>query len=114
MRCQPCIELTVLAARWPTPLDSGMVVGSSIHVVREPIGSASGDDLPVQQRCRLRGYSVQRASEGDGFVSETQQRSPVIWRCARCMTLVHPSDEETPAAWCPRCRRITEATRDGG
>jgi hypothetical protein len=47
-------------------------------------------------------------------VSDSTQQSPVIWRCALCGSLVHPSDERTPVAWCPRCRRITQAVRDGG
>ena len=50
---------------------------------------------------------------GDDSVSDVQQ-APVIWRCVSCGALVHPPDEHAPGAWCPRCRRFTEATRDGG
>ncbi len=41
-------------------------------------------------------------------------RSPAIWRCASCGALVHPADENAPAAWCMRCRRVVPAERDGG
>ena len=50
----------------------------------------------------------------DGPVSEIKNHSPVIWRCSRCGALTHPSEERTPAAWCSRCGRVTEAHRDGG
>ncbi|HEX3795815.1 MAG TPA: hypothetical protein VHV57_15085 [Acidimicrobiales bacterium] len=47
-------------------------------------------------------------------MSDTQKQSPVIWRCARCGGLVHVSSERSPAAWCARCGKVTEALRDGG
>jgi len=48
-------------------------------------------------------------------VSDSKRRqSPVIWRCASCGALVHPADDDAPVASCPRCRRLTEAVRDGG
>ncbi|MGA2520219.1 MAG: hypothetical protein ABSG81_05295 [Acidimicrobiales bacterium] len=40
--------------------------------------------------------------------------SPVIWRCSGCGALVHPASDSTPVAWCGRCRRHTNAVRDGG
>lgn len=41
-------------------------------------------------------------------------QSPIIWRCSSCGSLVHPSDEDAPVAWCSRCQRITPAIKDGG
>jgi hypothetical protein len=46
-------------------------------------------------------------------VPHSHDQSPPIWRCARCGSLVHPSDEDAPIAWCSKCRRITQAVRDG-
>lgn len=43
----------------------------------------------------------------------SKAQSPTIWRCASCGALVHPSDEDTPAAWCMRCRRAVLAVADG-
>jgi len=47
-------------------------------------------------------------------MSKKETQSPVIWRCSLCGSLVHPSDEDVPIAWCPRCRQICQANRDGG
>ena len=50
----------------------------------------------------------------DRFEDTHREISPTIWRCAICGALIHPSSEETPAAWCSRCGRVTEGVRDGG
>jgi hypothetical protein len=45
---------------------------------------------------------------------ERTSESPTIWRCGGCGALVHPADEDAPAAWCMRCGRITPSVQDGG
>ena len=47
------------------------------------------------------------------MTSQPRLQSPVIWRCAACGALVHPADEDAPAAWCMRCRRMVPAVQDG-
>jgi len=42
--------------------------------------------------------------------------SPVIYRCARCGALVHPSSTTSgnaTTAWCMSCRRYVEVVEDG-
>ena len=71
-------------------------------------------EAPHQRYCRVsRVRFLLRSRKGMISLSETQQ-SPVIWRCVACRALVHPASDHTPVGWCPRCKRITEATRDGG
>jgi uncharacterized paraquat-inducible protein A len=40
--------------------------------------------------------------------------SPTIYRCSNCGSLVHPPEETSTVAWCPRCRRYNEVRLDGG
>jgi DNA-directed RNA polymerase subunit RPC12/RpoP len=42
-------------------------------------------------------------------------QSPVIYRCARCGALVHPSSGTSGAttAWCMGCKRYVEVVEDG-
>ena len=59
----------------------------------------------------VQGQSRQEA-RSDMAVERDSQSAP-IWRCEGCGALVHPADEDTPAAWCMRCRRMVPAVRDG-
>lgn len=108
----PIIPTNPEPIRGPRASRRGGFVESSIHLVKGPVVSpARGDDLPVRQRCELRAYSLTELAKGDSSVPGTQQQSPVIWRCSRCMTLVHPSDEHTPVA---SVRGVSESRRQLG
>jgi hypothetical protein len=47
------------------------------------------------------------------MTSQARSESPIIWRCGGCGALVHPADEDAPAAWCMRCSRMVRAVQDG-
>jgi uncharacterized paraquat-inducible protein A len=54
-----------------------------------------------------------RRVAGSHMTFESGLESPAIWRCAGCGALVHPADEDAPAAWCMRCKRMVRAIQDG-